>query len=75
MTATKIDTKLTSEPLRKETILDLLHVAGPCVTLLLPPYRSGEFPNAPQDFLPSMLPTISREASEPINGTYLAGMR
>jgi hypothetical protein len=42
MTATKIDTKLTAEPLRKEVVSDLVQAAGPCITLLLPPYRPGQ---------------------------------
>jgi len=42
MIATKIDAKLTAEPLRKELIPELVHAAGPCITLLLPPYRPGE---------------------------------
>lgn len=42
MIATKIETKLTSDPLTKEIIPSLVNAAGPCITLLLPPYRPGE---------------------------------
>jgi hypothetical protein len=42
MIATKIETHLTAEPLNKNIIQDLVGAAGPCVTLLLPPYKPGE---------------------------------
>ncbi len=58
--ATKIETKLTSEPLRKEIILDLVHVAGPCVTLLLPRYRPGE----PSEPAAAILKTDLQEAAK-----------
>lgn len=58
--ATKIETKLTSEPLRKEIVLDLVHVAGTCVTLLLPPYRPGE----PGEPAAALLKTDLQEAAK-----------
>jgi hypothetical protein len=68
MMATKIDTKLTSEPLRKETILDLLQVAGPSVTLLLPPYRPGERGGP----LPALLKTDLQEAAKKLVARRIA---
>jgi len=40
MSQTKIE--VVSEPLSNQIIPDLLHAGGPCITLLLPPYRPGE---------------------------------
>jgi hypothetical protein len=42
MSQTKIEVILKDEPLSKQVILDLFHAGGPCITLLLPPYRPGE---------------------------------
>jgi hypothetical protein len=42
MIATKIETKLTSDRLTKDIIRDLVSTPGPCVTVILPPYRPGE---------------------------------
>ncbi len=42
MIATKIEPKLREEPLTKEVVSELIHAVGPCITLLLPPYRPGE---------------------------------
>jgi len=42
MIATKVETKLMTEPLTKEIIPNLVSAAGPCITVLLPPYRPGE---------------------------------
>ncbi len=37
-----IETKIAMEPLEKDTIAELMNTAGPCLTLLIPPYRPGE---------------------------------
>jgi hypothetical protein len=42
MTETKIETNLATDPLTKDIVSDLAGTAGPCITLLLPPYRPGE---------------------------------
>lgn len=42
MIGTNTESKLKPEPVPKEVFLDLIHTTGPCVTLLLPPYRPGE---------------------------------
>lgn len=42
MNATKLETRLTTEPLTKEIIPNLVSAGGPCITVLLPPYRPGE---------------------------------
>src|ERR1700733_11583684 len=42
MIETKIETKLTTDPLTNEIIKDLVSTAGPCLTVILPPYRRGE---------------------------------
>jgi hypothetical protein len=42
MSETKIDVRWTAAPLSSEVIPELIHAGGPCITLLLPPYRPGE---------------------------------
>ena len=42
MSETKTEVELTAAPLNKEIIPELIHAGGPCITLLLPPYRPGE---------------------------------
>jgi len=37
-----IETKLALEPLQKDVVAELINTAGPCLTLLTPPYRPGE---------------------------------
>jgi len=37
-----IETKTRTEPLHKEIIPELISAAGPCVTLVVPPYRPGD---------------------------------
>ena len=58
MIATTLDKKLTVEPLRKEIIPELVHTPGPCITLLLPPYRPGE----PSEPAAALLKTELQEA-------------
>ncbi len=60
-TVTKLETKLTAEPLRKEIVPDLVHTAGPCITLLLPPYRPGETSEPPAALLKSDLQAAARQ--------------
>jgi len=60
MIATKIDTKLTVETLRREVIPDLVHAAAPCITLLVPPYRPGE----PGESAAALLKTDLQEAAK-----------
>jgi Bacterial archaeo-eukaryotic release factor family 3 len=59
MIATMLETKLTVEPLRKNLIPDLIHTSGPCITLLLPPYRPGE----PADPAAALLKADLQEAT------------
>lgn len=40
MIATKIEAK-PAESFKREVVLELVHAGGPCLTLLLPPYRPG----------------------------------
>lgn len=42
MTAPKIETKPTAEPLSPRIVPDLINATAPCITVLLPPYRPGE---------------------------------
>jgi len=60
MTETKMKVKLTTEPLLKEIIPELIHTPGPCITLLLPPYRPGE----PGEPLAALLKTDMQEAAK-----------
>ena len=41
MSETKTEVRLAAAPLGKEIIPELIHAKGPCITLLLPPYRPG----------------------------------
>ena len=42
MIATNVESKLKPEPMPKEVFLDLIVTRGPCITIVLPPYRPGE---------------------------------
>lgn len=42
MIDTKNELKLTSDPLTLKTVTELAGTAGPCITVILPPYRPGE---------------------------------
>jgi hypothetical protein len=42
MIEVKTDAKLSSDPLTQDIIQELVSTAGPCVTVILPPYRPGE---------------------------------
>ncbi len=64
MTATKIDTKLTVETLRKEAIPDLVHAAAPCITLLVPPYRPGEPGESAAALLKTDLQQLAKKLAE-----------
>ncbi len=55
------ETKLALEPLRKEDISELLYAAGPCITMLLPPYRPGESREAAEAFLRTNLPAAAKK--------------
>ncbi len=68
MTDTKIETELTAEPLTKEIIQNLVHTAGPCITLLLPPYRPGE-PGEPPA---ALLKTDLQEAAKNLAARRIA---
>jgi Bacterial archaeo-eukaryotic release factor family 3 len=68
MTDTKIETELTAEPLTKEIIQSLVHTAGPCITLLLPPYRPGE-PGEPPA---ALLKTDLQEAAKNLAARRIA---
>jgi len=77
---TKLETKLTAEPLRKEIVPDLVHTAGPCITLLLPPYRPGE-PSEPAaallktDLQAAAHQLAARKIPEPLIGELLEPLR
>jgi hypothetical protein len=61
MIATKLETTLTAEPLRKEAVPELVHAAGPCVTFLLPPYRPGEAQKSAAGWLKTLLQEAGRK--------------
>jgi hypothetical protein len=63
MIETKIETKLVTEPLTKEIVTELIHTAGPCITLLLPPYRPGE----PEKPATALLKTDLQEAAKKLS--------
>lgn len=60
MIDTKNELKLTSDPLTLETVRDLAGTAGPCITVILPPYRPGE----PAQPAAALLKTDLQEAAE-----------
>jgi hypothetical protein len=74
------DTKLTAEPLRKEIVPDLVNTAGPCITLLLPPYRPGE-PSEPAaallktDLQAATRQLAARKVPDPAIGDLLEPLR
>jgi len=77
---TNLETKPTAEPLRKEIVPDLVHTAGPCITLLLPPYRPGE-PSEPAaallktDLQAAARQLAARKVPEPLIGELLEPLR
>lgn len=58
MIATRIESNTAEEILKIESVANLVHATGPCVTLLLPPYRPGASGEAPA----TLLKTLLREA-------------
>jgi hypothetical protein len=80
MIETTSETKLTVEPLRKEIIPDLVHTEGPCITLLLPPYRPGE-PGEPAaallktDLQAAAQQLAARKIAEPLIAELLEPLR
>ena len=82
MIETVIPTNLkpTAESLRKEIVPDLIHTAGPCITLLLPPYRPGE-PSEPAaallktDLQAAAHQLAARKVPEPLIGELLEPLR
>ncbi len=56
-----IATKLTAEPLTKEAVTELAGAEGPCITLLLPPYRPGEPAEPPAAILKMQLQEVARK--------------
>ncbi|MGB6946150.1 MAG: hypothetical protein WBE37_27380 [Bryobacteraceae bacterium] len=61
MIATKIEPKLAAEPLTKEVVSELIHAGGPCITLLLPPYRPGESGESPAAILKADLQEAAKK--------------
>jgi hypothetical protein len=68
MIATKIEPKLREEPLTKEVVSELIHAGGPCITLLLPPYRPGESGESPA----AILKTDLQEAAKRLAARKIA---
>jgi hypothetical protein len=68
--------KLSAEPLTKKNIPELINAAGPCITLLLPPYRPGE-PGKPaaalikKDLLEAEKALAARRIAAPLIGELL----
>jgi len=80
MIETKIEAERTVEPLNQEIIPELINAAGPCITLLLPPYRPGE----PSETAAALLKTdlqqaakdlAARKISEPLTAALLEPLR
>jgi len=63
MSEIKTEVGLTAAPLSKEIIPELIHAAGPCITLLLPPYRPGEPGETPAARLKVELQQASQDLS------------
>jgi len=64
----KIETKLTSDGLTSETLRELAATEGPCVTVILPPYRPGE-PGKPAA---AVLKTDLQEAAKKLAARRIA---
>jgi hypothetical protein len=70
----------TTEPLTRQMIPDLIHTRGPCVTLLLPPYRPGE-PAEPaavllkNDLQEAAKQLAARQVAEPVIAELLEPLR
>jgi hypothetical protein len=70
----------TAEPLTRQIIPDLIHTRGPCVTLLLPPYRPGE-PAEPaavllkKDLQEAAKQLVARGVAEPVIADLLEPLR
>ncbi len=61
MTATKIEPKLRKEQPTEEIVSELIHAEGPCITLLLPPYRPGESGESPAAILKADLQEAAKK--------------
>ncbi|MGA2211738.1 MAG: hypothetical protein ABSH31_00575 [Bryobacteraceae bacterium] len=80
MIATNSDAKLAAELLRKELIPELVHASGPCITLLLPPYRPGEAGEPRAAFLKTQLQEAAkklaaRKIADPLIDALLEPLR
>ncbi len=69
--------KLTAEPLTQEIATELFHAGGPCITLLLPPYRPGDSGEAPAAILKTELQEAAkklaaRRIAEPVIAELLS---
>ena len=76
MSETKIDVRLTAAPLSSKVVPDLIHAGGPCITLLLPPYRAGEHSETAAALLKVELQQAAKDLStrgigEPLIATLL----
>jgi hypothetical protein len=68
MSETKTEVALTPAPLSKEIIPELIHAGGPCITLLLPPYRPGE----PSETASALLKMELQQAAKDLAGRKVA---
>jgi hypothetical protein len=68
MSETKTEVGLTAAPLSKEIIPELIHAAGPCITLLLPPYRPGE----PSETAAALLKVELQQAAKNLSARRIA---
>lgn len=68
MIDTKTETRLAADGFTGETIRDLVRTEGPCITVILPPYRPGE-PGKP---VAAILKTDLREAASKLAARKIA---
>jgi len=62
------ETKLPLEPLQSETVGELIRATGPCITLVLPPYRPGE----PEQTAAALLKTSLQDAQRQLAARKIA---
>jgi Bacterial archaeo-eukaryotic release factor family 3 len=68
MIETKSEAKLAAESWAKEIVPELIHAAGPCITLLFPPYRPGQ----PGESAAAVLKTDLQEAARKLAARRVA---
>src|SRR5208283_2989891 len=69
MIETNNETEAAVEPLSHEAIPELINASGPCVTLVLPPYRPGE----PGESAAALLKTDLKDVARKLAARKVAG--